>query len=77
MFYKLTPKGLRDICYAALMIFLLNGISLADNSQPKKDVGFDEKLGQTIPLDLKFIDETGETVTLKQLIDKPVILTIV
>jgi protein SCO1/2 len=77
MYYKLTPKGLRGIFYAALMIFLLNGISLADNPQPKKDVGFDEKLGQTIPLNLKFIDETGETVTLKQLIDKPVILTIV
>jgi protein SCO1/2 len=77
MFYTLTPKGLKGIFYAALMIFLLNGISLADNPQPKKDVGFDEKLGQTIPLNLKFIDETGETVTLKQLIDKPVILTIV
>jgi len=77
MFYTLTPKGLRGICYAALMIFLINGISLADNPQPKKQIGFDEKLGQNIPLDLKFIDETGETVTLKQLIDKPVILTIV
>jgi len=77
MFYTLTPKGLRGIFYGALMIFLLNGISLADNPQPKKDVGFDEKLGQTVPLDLKFIDEHGETVTLKQLIDKPVILSIV
>jgi protein SCO1 len=77
MFYTLTPKGLRGICYAVLMIFLLNGISLADDPQPKKDVGFDEKLGQTIPLDLKFIDEHGQTVTLKQLIDMPVILSIV
>jgi len=77
MFYTITPKGLRGIFYAVLIIFLLNGISLADNTQPQKDVGFDEKLGQTIPLDLKFIDEHGQTVTLKQLIDKPVILCIV
>jgi protein SCO1/2 len=77
MFYTLTPKGLRSIFYTVLMIFLLNGISLADNPQPKKDVGFDEKLGQTIPLDLKFIDEHGQTVTLKHLIDMPVILSIV
>jgi protein SCO1/2 len=74
---SLTLKGLRSFFYALLVIFLLNRISLADNPQPKKDVGFDEKLGQSIPLDLKFFDEHGETVTLKQLIDRPVILCIV
>jgi protein SCO1/2 len=36
-----------------------------------------EKLGNVIPLDLEFLNETYETVTLGQLIDKPTILNFV
>ncbi|MDP1832862.1 MAG: SCO family protein [Geothrix sp.] len=41
-----------------------------------QEVGIDEKLGATIPLDLELKDEDGKPVTLRQLIDKPTILTL-
>ncbi len=44
---------------------------------PKLEIGIEEKLGQTIPLDLRFINEAGDTVSLGQLIDKPTILSFV
>jgi len=40
------------------------------------DVGVDEKLGQTIPLDIKLVDEQGDRVSLRDLIDKPTLLTL-
>jgi protein SCO1/2 len=40
------------------------------------EVGIDEKLGTTIPLDLELKGEDGKPVTLRQLIDKPTILTL-
>ncbi|MBE0497877.1 MAG: SCO family protein [Campylobacterales bacterium] len=40
-------------------------------------LGINEKLGETVPLDLTFIDEKSNRVTLKQLMDgKPTILTL-
>ncbi len=40
-------------------------------------LGIEEKLGQTVPLDLTFINEKSERVTLKELMDgKPTILTL-
>jgi protein SCO1/2 len=44
--------------------------------EAKLDVGVDEKLGQSVPLDLQLVDEDGERVTLRSLIDKPTILTL-
>jgi protein SCO1/2 len=41
------------------------------------EVGFVEKLGETIPLNLQFLNERNDTVTLGQLIDKPTILSFV
>lgn len=41
-----------------------------------EEVGINEKLGATIPLDLELKDEEGRSVTLRQLIDKPTILTL-
>jgi protein SCO1/2 len=44
--------------------------------QPKvSGIGIDEKLGQTIPLDLTFHDEYGNLVTLRQLVHTSTILT--
>lgn len=45
------------------------------NNDP--EVGIVEHLGNTIPLDLKFVNEKGDTVTLAQLITKPTILSFV
>ena len=41
------------------------------------EIGIVEKLGDTIPMNLRFIDESSDTVTLGQLIDKPTILLFV
>jgi protein SCO1/2 len=41
-----------------------------------QEVGIDEKLGTTVPLDLVLKAEDGTPVTLRQLIDKPTILTL-
>jgi len=44
---------------------------------PLRDVGFDQKLGEQVPLDLEFRDETGRTVRLGDLFGgKPVILSL-
>jgi protein SCO1 len=40
------------------------------------EVGIDEKLGASIPLDLELKAEDGKSITLRQLIDKPTILTL-
>ena len=41
------------------------------------NVGMNEKLGKMVPLDLTFLNEKGENVTLRKLMDdKPVILTL-
>jgi protein SCO1/2 len=40
----------------------------------KADIALDEKLGQYLPADALFVDEHGETATLKDLIDKPTII---
>jgi protein SCO1 len=43
-----------------------------------KDVGIDQKLNDSVPLDLTFRDEAGETVKLGQFFgDKPVVLSLV
>src|SRR5688572_12965813 len=41
-----------------------------------QNIGIDEKSGQTLPLDLKFVDETGEVVELKKYFghNRPVVL---
>ena len=62
---------------------LLNIISIkfASSQQPVNsdivEVGWNEHLGDTIPLGLKFLNEKNDTVTLGELIDKPTILNFV
>jgi protein SCO1/2 len=42
-----------------------------------KDVGFDQRLDQQVPLDLAFVDDAGRTVTLRDYFnDKPVVLVL-
>ena len=42
-----------------------------------QEVGIEEKVGQALPLDAVFYDEQGAEVTLRQLIDRPVVLSLV
>jgi protein SCO1/2 len=55
-----------------ILLFLLSFNILYANT-----LGIKEKLGETVPLDLTFIDEKSNRVTLKELMDgKPTILTL-
>jgi len=45
--------------------------------KPEVEIGIVEKLGDTIPLDLKFFNEKNDTVTLGSMINKPTILSFV
>ncbi|MBM3316671.1 MAG: SCO family protein [Candidatus Eisenbacteria bacterium] len=51
-------------------------VALAPSSATT-EVGVDEHLGLALPLDLAFHDETGRPVPLREIIDRPTILTLV
>lgn len=55
------------------LIFLLLILKI----YPETNVGIEEHLGTTLPLNLSFTDERGNTVVLKDLIKKPVVLSFV
>ena len=60
----------------AFLIFIgLNFIARADDQDI--EIGIVEKLGKYIPTDAFFYDEKGDSVALKDLIDKPTILSFV
>ena len=76
-----TPSCLRPLLLAALFgpALALHGQTPAPATAPTfsaQEVGIDEHLGTTIPLDLVLKDEDGKPVTLRQLIDKPTMLTL-
>ncbi len=58
----------------AVLLLLLSPVMLG---QGQPEVGIVEKLGQTVPLDVQFYDETGQPVVLGNLMDKPTIFTFV
>jgi protein SCO1/2 len=84
----LKKKALRKSCSiwlacGLILALLLPTISHAQHehheqtSEPAAGIGIDEKLGDTIPLELRFHDENGGSLSLKQLVDKPTILSLV
>src|SRR5262252_7702370 len=44
--------------------------------QPPKEVGFDQNIGQSVPLDAVFKDESGKEVRLGDYFDRPVVLSL-
>jgi protein SCO1/2 len=67
---------IKKIISAVLFFFILSANSFAQVDQSPQ-VGIVEHLGTKIPLDLKFINDKFETVTLRQIINKPTILSFV
>jgi len=65
--------------FLILSLFILLTGTNAQVYQPGEtgEVGINEQLGSYIPLDLKFINEKQDTVILRDLIDKPTILSFV
>ncbi len=78
-----TLKGLHTLLATALLTLpvLAFGDGLVDPRDmpgPLKEVGFDQHLGEKLPLDAVFADETGEAVTLGDYFtDRPVVLAFV
>jgi protein SCO1/2 len=61
--------------YFVVLFFLIGNLNAQVDQSP--EVGVIEHLGATIPLDLEFLNEKSEKVTLRQLITKPTILSFV
>jgi protein SCO1/2 len=73
MKYILNIYNMKKIIVAILFI----GSSFVSYSQFSNQVGIDEHLGDTIPLNLTFINEQDQSVTLGSIINKPTILSFV
>lgn len=53
-------------------------LAWADDPRPGvSEIGIDEKLGQTVDLDVALVDETGKKVVLRDLVDRPTVLSLV
>ncbi len=81
LYNKVKTKFFIFLIFIISITFLPNNESVFanQNDKPKSQVGIDEKLGQTISDDITLIDESGNSVKLKDIIDnsKPIILSLV
>ncbi len=69
--------SMRVLPVFALLIFFLPGAAGGHEDNASVNAGIVERTGQNIPLDLTFLDEDGHAVTLRDLVTKPTILTLV
>ncbi len=69
------------VCFALLLLRLPEARGHEElpsgRSSASGDVGLNERIGQSIPLDAVFYDERGDTTTLRQLLNMPVVLSLV
>ncbi len=68
-------KGL--LFLGLLLVFTSNVFSQLPVINPEVEIGIVEKLGQTIPMDLKFVNEKNDTISIGSIITKPTILSFV
>jgi protein SCO1/2 len=73
---------MKKLTFLVILIFcstILPGQNFIKESNFTKevDIGIVERLGDTIPLDLTFSNENSESVTLRQLINKPTVMCFV
>jgi protein SCO1/2 len=66
----------KKLAFAVIVFFQISLGAFAQVDQ-SPEVGVIEHLGKTIPLDLKFVNDKFDTVSLRQLINKPTILSFV
>jgi protein SCO1/2 len=64
---------MRTLLFTLITLFTFSFSTKAQVDQ-SPEVGVIEHLGKKIPLDLKFVNDKSDTVTLAQVIDKPTIL---
>jgi len=72
---------MRKIKSILILLLLVLSVFVVKSQQPISrdliEVGWVDHLGDTIPLDLQFFNEQNDTVTLRQLVDKPTIINFV
>lgn len=68
-------RWLNILLLVLIILFQFNYAVNADDQ--KTEIGIVDKLGEYIPLDLTFNDEKGDSITLRQLVNKPTILSFV
>jgi len=71
----LEIKKTRYLNYAIIFLLFTQFVMYSQNKQI--EIGIDEKLGDYLPLDLKFQNSDGKTVKLDDVINKPVLLALV
>jgi protein SCO1/2 len=77
---KKNPRKMKQFkVFLSLCVFVisLNSYSQTPLFDQQMQVGFDEKQGQFVDLGVKLVNEAGDTVLLKDVIDKPTILNLV
>ena len=67
----------KTILLFLLLLGFFNAAFSQESVDKKNEIGVTEHLGKYIPLDLKFVRETGDSVTLKQIVNKPTIVVFV
>ena len=69
------PLRIFIVSFAVLLLFTSQSAMADEASSTRAKVGIEEKLGKYIPLDLKFKDENGNDITLRQVSNgKPLII---
>ncbi len=69
---------MRQVSFIVALLMLVLVAAPARAQESALQVGVDERLGEFVPLDgLSFTGEDGETIPLKTLFDRPVLLTLV
>ena len=68
-------RWLKILLLVLIILFQFDSFAFADDQEV--EIGIVDKLGEYIPLDLAFNDEEGDSITLRQLVNKPTILSFV
>jgi protein SCO1 len=69
-------QSLWPVALPVLFVFVGASLSIRAEGTSPGFVGIDEKPGEQVALDAPLKDENGQAITLRQLIDKPTILTL-
>ena len=77
-----TPRTIHrtarlGIAVAFAVTALTSAPSASEEPEPALEIGLTEHLGSTVPLDLRFVAENGATVVLRDLIDRPTLVSLV
>lgn len=68
---------MKNLYYIIITLIFTQFIIASSKEVKKLEVGVDEQLGAYLPLDVKFVDENGNQVVLRELFTKPTVLAFV